>query len=279
VTPVEALAYEPAERRFVELGKSSAEAVFEARPCRRTELERLPQTLLGRHRAQHPEIYRVVGSRLVVWHRANSTRPDGVEGNVSEEIRFSEPPDGPRVRYSGVALDFGRVLDTVAGFFERTGGRYAIAGAFALHAYGLSRGTLDLDFVVPVEAQAELVHFFESLGYETLHRSAGYSNHLHALADLGRIDVVYVAGETSRRLFREARAMGAPDGRSVPVPRPEHLAAMKVQAMKNDPQRALRDLDDVRFLLQLPGIDEAEVRGYFERAGLRERYEELKRLG
>lgn len=176
-------------------------------------------------------------------------------------------------------MDFGRVLDTVAGFFERTGSRYAIAGAFALHAYGLSRGTFDLDFVAPADAQADVVQFLESLGYETLHRSAGYSNHLHALADLGRIDVVYVAGETSDRLFRDARTMEGPGGRPVPVPRPEHLAAMKVQAMKNDPQRTLRDLDDIRFLLQLPGIDDAEIRGYFERAGLRDRYEELKRLG
>ena len=176
-------------------------------------------------------------------------------------------------------MDFGRVLDTMASFFERSGFHYAVAGAFALHAYGLSRSTFDLDFVTQVEAQTDLIAFLEGLGYETLHRSAGYSNHLHAMTALGRIDVIYVAGQTSERLFREARRMPGPGGRSVPVPCPEHLAAMKVQAMKNDPQRALRDLDDIRFLLTLPDVDEAEVRGYFERAGLLARYEELKRLG
>lgn len=152
-------------------------------------------------------------------------------------------------------------------------------GAFALHAYGLSRGTFDLDFVTQSEAQPELLAFLESLGYETLHASAGYSNHLHPLAGLGRVDVVYVGGETSDRLFRDCRAMLAPEGRAVPVPRPEHLAAMKVQAMKNDPERTLRDLDDIRFLLRLPGVDEGEVRQYFEQAGLRERYDDLRRLG
>jgi len=167
----------------------------------------------------------------------------------------------------------------MAEFFQRSGFRHALAGAFALHAYGLSRGTFDLDFVTQAEAQPDLVTFLESLGYETLHRSAGYSNHLHALADLGRIDVIYVAGETSERLFRDARTMPGTAGRSVLVPRPEHIAAMKVQAMKNDPQRTLRDLDDVRFLLGLPGVSEPEIRGYFERAGLLSRYEEMKRLG
>jgi hypothetical protein len=65
----------------------------------------------------------------------------------------------------------------------------------------------------------------------------------------------------------------------VPVPRPEHLAAMKVHAMKNDPARTLQDMADIQFLLRLPGIDEAEVRAYFEAAGLLERYREIERLG
>jgi hypothetical protein len=176
-------------------------------------------------------------------------------------------------------VDFARVLEIVTNFFERTGSRFAVIGAFALHSYGLSRGTFDLDVVTQSEVQPELLAFLESLGYETLHASPGYSNHLHRMAALGRLDVVYVSGETSERLFRECRMMSGPKGRSVPVPRPEHLAAMKVQAMKNDPQRVLRDLDDIRFLLGLPGVDENEVRVYFERAGLRERYDDLKRLG
>jgi hypothetical protein len=176
-------------------------------------------------------------------------------------------------------LDFGRVLETVASFFERTGFRYAIIGAFGLHAYGLSRGTFDLDFVTESVAQAELVGFLESLGYATLHVSAGYSNHLHSMAALGRVDIVYVGGETSGRLFQDCRTMSGPAGRPIPVPRPEHLAAMKVQAMKNDPRRTLKEMDDIRFLLGLPGVDVQEIRGYFERAGLGDRYDDLTRLG
>jgi hypothetical protein len=54
---------------------------------------------------------------------------------------------------------------------------------------------------------------------------------------------------------------------------------MKVHAMKNDPSRTLREMADIQFLLSLPGIDEAEVRAYFEQSGLLERYLEIKRLG
>jgi hypothetical protein len=50
---------------------------------------------------------------------------------------------------------------------------------------------------------------------------------------------------------------------------------MKVQAMRNDPSRILPDLADVQYLLRLPGTDRAEVRGYFEKAGLPQWYDRL----
>lgn len=181
-------------------------------------------------------------------------------------------------RGRGRLLDFGKVLDTLAAFFEREGYRYAAIGAFGLHAYGLGRATLDLDLVTEDAAQPRLVSFLESLGYETLHRSPGYSTHLHPDPDLGRVDLVYVGGETSRLLFGGRGAILRLGGRTVPVPRPEHLAAMKIHAMKSDPSRTLQEMADIQFLLRLPDIDEAEIRGYFERSGLLDRYLEIKRL-
>jgi hypothetical protein len=175
-------------------------------------------------------------------------------------------------------LDFGKVLGVLASFFEREGHRYAVVGAFALHAYGLARATLDLDLATESAAQSKLVAFLESLGYETLYRSAGYSNHVHALPELGRLDFVYVESETARVLFSGGTTLELGEHR-VPVPRPEHLVAMKVHAMKNDPSRTLREMADIQFLLSLPSIDEAEVRAYFEQSGLRERYLEIKRFG
>jgi len=174
-------------------------------------------------------------------------------------------------------LNFRRVLDTVGKFLNDRGYRYALAGAFALHAYGISRTTGDLDLVVEGGARAELISFLESLGYETLHASAGYSNHLHALPALGRVDCIYAEGPTADRLFEGAKEMGTFQGLKVRVPRPEHLCAMKVLAMKNDPSRALQEMADIQRLLELPEINEGEVRRYFERHGLIEAFHEIKR--
>lgn len=175
-------------------------------------------------------------------------------------------------------MDFARVMRAVAQFFDGEGIAFAIIGAFGLQAYGLNRATSDLDFVTDFQAQAKLIPFLEKLGYETLHVSSGYSNHLHADPAMGRLDFVYVSGDTSRQLLESARKLHVLGGVSVAVPRPEHLAAMKIQAMKNDPERTYQEMADIQFLLRLPGINEEEIKGYFKKQGLLDRYNEIKKV-
>jgi len=148
-------------------------------------------------------------------------------------------------------------------------------GALGLHAYGHSRATFDLDLVTVSAAQASMVAALEALGYETLHASAGYSNHQHADPAWGGVDVIYVDEQTASRLFASCSKRLRLGERDAPVPRAEHLAAMKVQAMRNDPARLVQDLADVQQLLRLPDTDRAEVHRYFERAGMVEWYERL----
>lgn len=172
-------------------------------------------------------------------------------------------------------MDFVRELDEIQAFLGARGLRFAVIGGVALSAYGHPRMTLDLDVVTEGAAQDEVVAFMESRGFATLHRSSGYSNHRHPDATRGRVDFMYVRGDTVERLFAQLRELPGPGGRALRVPRPEHLIAMKVRAIKDAPERTWQDLADIGFLVRLDGIDRDEVRGYFERAGLRERWREL----
>ena len=86
-----------------------------------------------------------------------------------------------------------------------------------------------------------------------------------------------MSGATSQRLFAGVRELAGPGGQVMPVPRPEHLIAMKVQAIRDAPERAWQDGVDVGYLLRLPEVDRAEARGYFTRAGLEEKWRELER--
>jgi hypothetical protein len=153
------------------------------------------------------------------------------------------------------------------------GFRAAVIGGVALTAYGNPRMTLDLDVVTDAAAQETVIRFMEGQGFVTLHRSPGYSNHRHAVR--GRVDFMYVRNDTADRLFGSTRELPGPGGRPIPVPMPEHLIAMKVQAMKDAPERALQDLVDIAHLLGVEGVNRDEVRGYFVRAGLEDQWHAL----
>jgi hypothetical protein len=165
-------------------------------------------------------------------------------------------------------MDFERVIRILGEYFQAGGAAWGIIGGLAMAAHGAARTTLDVDIVVDGESQDGLVEFLESLGFETLHLSTGYSNHLHGDPALGRVDVVYVRGESSRRIFAGVRSHPGPGGMQIPVPRAEHLAAMKAYSIKNDPTRTLRELADIRLLLETQGVDRKEIEGYFESYGL-----------
>jgi hypothetical protein len=175
-------------------------------------------------------------------------------------------------------LDFEKAMRAIERFFECEGFSFAVIGAFALHAYGSTRATRDLDFVTESSAQQKLIVFLETLGYETLHLSSGYSNHWHRDPSKGRLDFVYVSGETNQLLFASARKLLILGDISVPVPRVEHLVAMKIQAMKNDPERTFQEMADILFLIRLPGIDQDEVREYFVKQSMMDKYNEIQRI-
>ena len=111
----------------------------------------------------------------------------------------------------------------------------------------------------------------------TLHRSSGYSNHRHVDRARGRVDFMYVRNHTAERVFASVRQLPGPGGRVIPIAKPEHLIAMKVQAIRDAPERTWQDLADIGYLLRLEGLDREEVRGYFVRAGLEEKWHELAR--
>jgi hypothetical protein len=174
-------------------------------------------------------------------------------------------------------MQFDQVLRMFAEFFERERIRYAVAGGLAVHAWGHSRGTHDIDFAVDGAARERVIAFAESIGYATKHVSTGYSNHEHPNEDFGYIDLMYVYGDTADRVFAEAARRLVAGDVEAPVPKPEHLIAMKVQAIKNAPRRVSIDVPDIEYLMRLPGVDRNAIRDYFDRAGLLRIYDVLQK--
>jgi hypothetical protein len=171
-------------------------------------------------------------------------------------------------------MQFDEVLRTFAHFFEAEGIRYALAGGNAILAWGHNRPTHDADFAVDGLHRTRVISHAESLGYRTTFASAGFSNHHHIDDALGHVDCLYVYGDTADALFAAAE-IRTTMGVALPVLRPEHLIAMKVNAMKHSPMRVLIDAPDIAYLLTLPGIDRNRIREYFSQHGLLKIYDEL----
>jgi len=159
-------------------------------------------------------------------------------------------------------------------FFEREKLDYALIGAFALYAYGYSRATRDVDFITRGESQEIIVTFLESLGFETLNRSAGYSNHLHPIENM-RFDLVYVEGDTARIIFEATSKKLVLDGMELPVVSPEHLIQLKLFAIRNDPGRKFKELADIRELIHRTPIDREKIREQFIQDGLEGYFDDI----
>jgi hypothetical protein len=175
-----------------------------------------------------------------------------------------------------LAMDVIRVLGLVRPFFESRREPYALVGGLGLLAYGAPRATFDVDLLAPAGVREALVAFLEGRGFATLSVQSGFSNHQHEDPALGRVDVIYVSGHTATSVFAGCSSKAIIPGVEAPVPRAEHLVAMKAQAFAKDPTR-YSDLADLQYLLSVPGIDLSEARGYFELAGIPEYFEKLHR--
>ena len=174
-------------------------------------------------------------------------------------------------------MQFDEVLATWKAFFEREGIRYAVIGGLAVHAWGRSRMTKDVDFAVDGSFSERIVAFAESLGYETMYVSTAFSNHAHTDSAFGRIDFMYLTGATAERVLGSAVEKAVAGDIKALVARPEHLAMMKAVAMKNFPHRALFEGEDVRVLINVPGVDRAAVREYYRQHGLLDLYDAIEK--
>jgi len=90
--------------------------------------------------------------------------------------------------------------------------------------------------------------------------------------DSGESILSTLKGETAEQIFQNAKALAVLGDLKLPVAGLEHIVALKVFAMKNDPKRALREMADIQQLLHLTGLNPRLVRRYFEKYDQLERY-------
>ena len=115
-----------------------------------------------------------------------------------------------------------------------------VIGGNALIAYGSDRLTQDCDCAVVSETEKELASELVKQGYVFQEQQDSFTRYVH----LGRlkpvVDVMLLNKETFEKLWLESREVLL-GGVRLRVPKPLHLVALKLHALKQNPDRMGKD--------------------------------------
>lgn len=132
--------------------------------------------------------------------------------------------------------------------FAVSSARVLVIGGNALIAYGSERLTQDCDCAVVASDEKVLAGELAKFGYVFDERNPLFSRYVH----LGRVkpvvDVMLLAEETFEKLWAESRVVSL-GGQPLRVPKPLHLVALKLHALKQNPNRMGKDWGDIQHLL------------------------------
>ena len=154
------------------------------------------------------------------------------------------------------------IFKAIADFFKRSHMDYGIIGAFALYSYGYIRATQDIDFITRGENREKIINYLESLGFETTFSSNAFSNHIHPVSSV-RVDIMYIKGKTADNIFNSTENRLIFKELKLPVVSAEHLIAMKLFAIQNNPERKYKDFADIKEILKHTTYNKKTVQEYF----------------
>lgn len=146
-------------------------------------------------------------------------------------------------------MNFAHVIATLSRRLEAEHVRYALIGGFAMALRGVQRATMDLDFILMLEDLAIADRILVDLGYRREFHSENVSHYLHPEHSWGRIDILHAFRGPSLGMLRRAEKLAAGTDLQLPVVAIEDLIGLKIQAVANDPTRAVGDWHDIALLL------------------------------
>lgn len=176
-------------------------------------------------------------------------------------------------------MDFKTVTSNLLTAFEEEHISYALIGGFAVSLWGYQRATVDIDFLVNNDDMEKVRRIVEKMGYRCIHASENVSQFASADKRQGTLDFLHAFRPASLEMLERAKLKTIFDGeQSIPVIVPEDLIGLKIQALNNDPSRALLDMTDIEALMKIFGrtLDWVRIEEYFKLFGRAETLAELR---
>jgi len=175
-------------------------------------------------------------------------------------------------------MDFKSVLSILLKEFDKNNIDYALMGGFALGIWGVGSTTVDIDFLVSRDHMMKTDRIMLEAGYECKYRSENVSQYVSSLRVFGEVDFLHAFREASLEMLKRAVQKEIFGGSlKIKVLKPEDLIGLKLQAIRNDPERADRDTMDINSLISIhgEGLDWSLIEGYFQIFDMEELYRKL----
>jgi hypothetical protein len=146
-------------------------------------------------------------------------------------------------------MNFPEVLAAFSGRLDAGHVRYALIGGMAMALRGVQRATMDLDFILMLEDLGKADRILDELGYRREFHSENVSHYRHPEDAWGRIDILHAFRGPSLAMLRRAERLPVGAGLTLPVATTEDIIGLKIQAIANDPARAIADWHDIGLLV------------------------------
>jgi hypothetical protein len=156
-----------------------------------------------------------------------------------------------------------------------------VIGGHAVNAHGYQRTTIDADFLVREEDVPQWRLVLEGSGYKWQGQSPSFIRFEPSVnqPDGFPVDLMLVNDETFQKLYQEKQVVTY-GGTTLSVPKPMHLIALKLHAMRNVKRaRGGKDLADILGLIQVCQIasDDIELHSILHRYATPETRDEIQR--
>jgi hypothetical protein len=178
-------------------------------------------------------------------------------------------------------VDFIKVSSTLLKEFGEEKIRYAVIGGFALGFWGVTRATVDMDFLLLLEDADRADKILRKHRYTEVFRTENVSRYQSEISDLGTIDIIYSFREISKSMLARSVEVSFADDLSIVTLIPEDIIGLKIQAIANDEDRSARDKSDINALLDARNksgeqIDWPLLNEYCDLFDFNDLYEELR---
>ncbi|MDD5132619.1 MAG: nucleotidyl transferase AbiEii/AbiGii toxin family protein [bacterium] len=177
-------------------------------------------------------------------------------------------------------MDFEKVLGIIIKRFDEEKVRYGLIGGFAIGALGISRSTVDLDFLVNKDDLKKIEQVLKAVGYESVFKSENVAQYISPVKIMGEVDFLLAFRGPSLRMLEKTINIDIFDGKyKIKVVRPEDIIGLKLQALVNDPERQEREYADIEAVMKqyTKQLDWMIIEEYFETFNKQDKYSELKR--